>query len=75
MFPDPSALEVLCSLGPLIEIGAGTGYWAYRLRQLNTDILAFDQRPPVSAVYRSHPDAGTWTEVLAGGLGCPRRSS
>ncbi|MGC1185368.1 MAG: hypothetical protein WBA31_09490 [Candidatus Dormiibacterota bacterium] len=67
VFPDEAALAVLHSLGPLVEIGAGTGYWAHRLREMNTDILAFDQSPPVSpAVNRYHPSAGTWTEVLSG---------
>lgn len=67
VLPEPGVLALLCSLSPLIEIGAGTGYWAYRLRQLNSDILAFDQNPPVRAgANRYHPGAGTWTEVLAG---------
>jgi len=67
VLPDPSVLAVLCSLSPLIEIGAGTGYWAYRLRQLDIDILAFDQNPPVRAgANRYHPGAGMWTEVLSG---------
>lgn len=67
VLPEPRVLGVLRSLSPLIEIGAGTGYWAHRLRQLHTNILAFDQNPPVQPnVNRYHPDPGTWTEVLAG---------
>jgi hypothetical protein len=41
------------------------GYWAYLLREMNTDIIAFDQAPPGgSRTNRYHPDTSTWTEVL-----------
>jgi hypothetical protein len=45
VFPSDSTLAMLAGLGPLVEIGAGTGYWAYRLRSIGVDIVAFDQAP------------------------------
>ena len=30
----------------VVEVGAGTGYWAYQLAQCGVDILAFDIAPP-----------------------------
>jgi hypothetical protein len=63
--PELRLLKVLASLGPVVELGAGTGYWTYLLREMNTDIIAFDQSPPGgSRNNRYHPDTSTWTEVL-----------
>jgi hypothetical protein len=67
VFPDDRSLAALARLGPLIEMGAGTGYWAYRLRALGVDIVAFDQAPPDGArPNRYHATTPTWTEVVAG---------
>jgi hypothetical protein len=67
VFPDDRSLAALARLGPLIEMGAGTGYWAYRLRALGTDVVAFDQAPPDGArPNRYHATTPTWTEVVAG---------
>jgi hypothetical protein len=68
--PEPGLLQVLQDLAPLVEVGAGTGYWAGRLRELGTDIIAFDQAPPDHLdANRYHPGAATWTEVLEGDQG------
>lgn len=67
VFPDDRSLAALARLGPLVEMGAGTGYWAYRLRALGTDVVAFDQAPPDGArPNRYHATTPTWTEVVAG---------
>lgn len=67
VFPGDSALALLAGLGPLVEIGAGTGYWAHRLRSLGVDILAFDQAPPDGErANRYHPPARPWTRVEQG---------
>jgi hypothetical protein len=67
VLPDPQLLHVLRGLAPLVEIGAGTGYWALRLRQMKTDIIAIDQCPPGRRrTNRYHPKAHTWTTVLEG---------
>jgi hypothetical protein len=67
VFPDNRSLAALAGIGPLVEMGAGTGYWAYRLRALGVDIVAFDQAPPDRArPNRYHATTSTWTEVVAG---------
>jgi hypothetical protein len=45
--PSPEALAVIAKHGPIVQIGAGTGYWAHLLRRdYNVDILPFDRNPP-----------------------------
>ena len=57
--PGEGALAVLAGYGPLVECGAGTGYWAALLRARGVDVEASD-------IAGSH-DAGhrPWTEVTA----------
>ena len=50
VFPTDSTLAMLAGLGLLVEIGAGTGYWAHRLRSVGADIVAFDQAPSTGSV-------------------------
>ena len=66
--PTLEALEVLRKCAPLIEIGAGTGYWAWLLRQLGTDILCYDARPPAleDDQNRFHARTSCWTDVQPG---------
>ena len=67
VLPDERSLSAVADLDPLVEIGAGTGYWAYRLRARGADVIAIDQAPPHGArVNRYHPTTTTWTEVIAG---------
>ena len=65
--PSREALAAIARFSPLIEIGAGTGYWAKLLRKAGADVLAFDLAPP--ALGSSNPHGWTWThtEVLPGG--------
>ena len=51
--PAEPALQALARYAPLVECGAGSGYWAALLRARGVDVLAFDIRPPKKA----------WTEV------------
>lgn len=46
--PDPASLDFVAEwLKPAaIEIGAGTGYWAWQLSQLGVDMIAYDLFPP-----------------------------
>jgi hypothetical protein len=44
--PDEGALAVLAGHAPLLECGAGTGYWAALLRARGVDVLASDLVPP-----------------------------
>lgn len=43
--PTVEALEVIGKYGPLVEVGAGTGYWAYELRKRGVTIDAYDKYP------------------------------
>jgi hypothetical protein len=64
--PGEAALAVLAGLGPLLEGGAGTGYWAALLRARGADVIAVDRAPPGGPVPNPHhPGRSTWTEVLA----------
>ena len=40
--PTQKALDTIKSYSPIIEIGAGHGYWASLLRKISTDIIAYD---------------------------------
>lgn len=56
--PTREAVDAIAAYSPLIEIGAGTGYWAWLLRQAGADVLAFDRNteaPP------------HWSPVASGG--------
>jgi hypothetical protein len=67
VFPDDRSLSMLAALGSLVEMGAGTGYWSYRLRAIGVDIVAIDQAPPDGdRPNRYHAATPTWTEVIAG---------
>jgi hypothetical protein len=67
VFPSTSVLEMLSDLGPIVEMGAGTGYWAYKLRSMGVDIIAFDLAPPDGGlVNRYHAKTETWTHVEQG---------
>jgi hypothetical protein len=44
--PDQGALAVLARYAPLVECGAGTGYWAALLQASGVDVVAADLTPP-----------------------------
>ena len=67
VFPDEATLQMLAGLGPLVEVGAGTGYWAHRLRSIGVDIVAFDQAPvDGERANRYHSPTRPWTRVEQG---------
>jgi hypothetical protein len=67
VFPSDRALAMLAGLGPLTEMGAGTGYWAHRLRSIGVDIVSFDQAPvDGERPNRYHPRAKPRTHVGQG---------
>ncbi len=43
--PNDTAIRAIASRGPVVEIGAGTGYWASLLRQAKCDVVAYDEKP------------------------------
>lgn len=54
--PDDASLALLAELGPIVEIGVGSGYWARLLRDRGVDVVAID--------VRRHPNP--WTDVILG---------
>jgi hypothetical protein len=66
--PDPDTLDVVAKwLGPkAIEIGAGTGYWAWQLSERGVDIVAYDAKPPdrVTTNYWCSPRTGRYGELV-----------
>ena len=73
--PTVPALEKLAGLAPLVEIGAGTGYWAHMVRTFTStpeSIIAYDKDPPCSLgrVVKGndyHGKSRAWTAVRKGG--------
>lgn len=60
--PNPTALEALVALSPLVEIGAGTGYWKKLLAEAGADVVAYDKAP-----YENNWVHAVHSEVLVGG--------
>jgi hypothetical protein len=67
ILPETRLLDVIARYSPLVEVGAGTGYWSYLLRQRGADIIAYDQAPlGGERSNRYHYELWPWTEVLEG---------
>ena len=50
--PNQEAMEEIASIGkPVVEIGAGKGYWAYMLHKNGVDIVAYDINPAEQSWY------------------------
>lgn len=62
--PDERALNILAHFSPLIEIGAGKGYWARLLQSRGIDIVAFDKEPISQGPGEK---IKSWAEVNKGG--------
>lgn len=57
-------IEELREFAPFIEVGAGTGYWAYEMQQADIDVIATDARPPVEGdAENPYGFVKPWTEV------------
>ena len=44
--PSTHAIKALAKLGPVVEMGAGSGYWSAMLLERKVDVLAYDIDPP-----------------------------
>jgi hypothetical protein len=64
--PTDAALATIADYAPIVELGAGTGYWAYLLRRRGVDVVAYDRFPPDRAANPNRLDPRVWTEVLLG---------
>lgn len=64
--PDEAALLTIMKYAPLVEIGAGTGYWAALLRNRGANVIAYDANLAESGrngfIFKSEG----WSEVLSG---------
>lgn len=48
--PNEAAITAIANCGPVVEMGAGTGYWAWMLQQVGCDVVAYDAHPPKGLV-------------------------
>ncbi len=65
--PNSEALLELKKYQPIVEAGAGTGYWASLLKKMGVDIIAYDVVPVPAKNNAWHFRAKkSWSEVLAG---------
>lgn len=49
--PNESAIRTIAEYGPILEVGAGAGYWAMLLRQVGVDVVATDPAAPVDPAW------------------------
>src|SRR5260370_216610 len=63
--PNTRALEVLAAHAPLVECGAGMGYWSALLRARGVDVLACDAAPPGRSSKNEYHRAARepWTRI------------
>jgi hypothetical protein len=63
--PTGEAIELVARYGPLVECGAGMGYWSALLSARGADVLAFDAAPPGRKARNAYHRAARrpWTEV------------
>jgi len=59
--PTKAVIQRLAALGPIIEVGAGGGYWARLIRDVDGDVIATDVEAPETNGW--YPDLAPWTHV------------
>jgi hypothetical protein len=66
--PTESALRAVAEASPhgVVEIGAGTGYWARLLHDRGVDVVAFDAAPPPSPSNTWFAGVALWFPVRIG---------
>ena len=67
--PNDGALDVIAEVSQagVVELGAGTGYWARLLHDRGVDVVAYDRWPPGSGANRFVDDDVEWFPVRVGG--------
>lgn len=63
--PTEDAIRRIIECGPVVEIGAGSGYWASLIAQLGGDVVAYDQYEP--SENKDYPFEQGWFKVDEGG--------
>ena len=69
--PNQEALECIAEFGPILEVGAGNGYWAYLLRNMGVDVVAVDRHPPHPQSKNSYGHKTRYTYVRRGSSRAP----
>lgn len=65
--PNEEALATVAEAGPVVEVGAGTGYWAALMRARGADVIAYDKHPLETGGNHYHPSSRqSWTKVEYG---------
>ncbi len=74
--PTMDILGVVTRRSPIVEIGAGSGYWAMCLSQLGADVIAYDRHPPENGTPWWEPSnpwfEREWFQVREGDEECAR---
>ena len=61
--PSDEALDAIARYAPVVEMGAGGGYWAHLMRERGIDVLAYDrERPHDDNYFARH----LWTRIDRG---------
>jgi hypothetical protein len=66
--PTDAALATLARYAPIVELGAGTGYWAFLLCRRGVDCLAYDLAPPDISPNPNRFRPMTWSHVEPGNV-------
>jgi hypothetical protein len=53
-------LKKAASFSPIVEIGAGSGYWARCLSELGADVIAYDSFPPGEQIFWEWEKSNPW---------------
>lgn len=67
--PDDAVLDAVVDAAPpagVVEIGAGSGYWARLLAARGVDVVAYDLHPPPSPENKNFGGVEPWHPVLQG---------
>jgi hypothetical protein len=66
--PTDEALDAIVAVSPggVVELGAGTGYWAYLLHDRGIDVVAYDADPPPSPTNPWFAGSEPWFPVQPG---------
>ncbi len=64
--PNSEILEKIALCGPIVEVGAGTGYWSAVLKSQGVDVMTYDKFPPKADHSGSMFFDQSYTTVLQG---------
>jgi hypothetical protein len=64
--PTKEAVEFIAQYSPIIEMGAGSGYWANLINLVGGNIIAFDEAPPNEVTNRFFKEGTTFFSVKQG---------